>query len=266
MIELEFLVPNLERALVARTVRRLLDLEPETIAVLLTGSYAKGTASAASDLDLMAITSSKPSVSYRMWFEKRKDESPLHVSAGATTPNAWLANCESPARWSLGFPAITEASYLWGAEAAKALMGESPSLLHPAAGPEMEDFIDFVLKAKKSANSGDELGLRWFAQGAASLTPSLLIPLNAERVVRDRRDALDAALSLAVAPANYEPDLTICLGLAQVAADDVKAAAARLARELLAFVRQRAPDIDAQPDIARYLADGTLERHLGLIE
>jgi hypothetical protein len=90
--------------------------------------------------------------------------------------------------------------------------------------------------------------------------------LNVERVVGDRRDALDAALTLAVAPANYRSDLAVSLGLTPVSGDDVKAAVARLGSELLAFLRERAPDVDDQPEIARYLAEGALERHLGLIE
>jgi hypothetical protein len=35
---------------------------------------------------------------------------------------------------------------------------------------------------------------------------------------------------------------------------------------LLAFPRQHKPDVDSQPDIAHYLADGTLERHLGFLD
>ena len=98
---------------------------------------------------------------------------------------------------------------------------------------------------------------------AAALAPGLLRTLNAEVVVRDRREALDAALSLRVAPGHVRDDLTVCLGL--VGADDagVAQAALRLAAELLALLRQHAPDVDPQPDIAQYLADGTLERHLG---
>jgi hypothetical protein len=43
----------------------------------------------------------------------------------------------------------------------------------------------------------------------------------------------------------------------------VRAARERLARGLLALLRERAPDVDPQPDLPRDLADGTLERHLG---
>ena len=154
-------------------------------------------------------------------------------------------------------------SYLWTDAVPSAPLGEDPSLLHPAAGPELEDFLDFVLKAKRSAISADELGLRWFAQSAASLAPTLLIPLNEARIVAD---ALDAALSLTVAPDTYPADLRVCLGLASASEAEMNAAVTRLGGDLLVFLREHAPDVDQQPELARYLADGTLERHLGLIE
>ena len=91
MVELDGDVPGLQRALVVRVVERLFDLEPGLIAVLLTGSYAKRTASLTSDLDLVALTASIPRTDYRMWFEERRNGPPLHVSAGATTPSGWLA-------------------------------------------------------------------------------------------------------------------------------------------------------------------------------
>ncbi len=265
MPRLERGIEGLDGALVRRVVERLDTKEPEATAVLLTGSYAKGTAAEASDLDLMAITPS-PRVGYRTWFEEQIGEAPLRISAGATTADAWLAKATTPARWSLGFPAINAASYLCTDEETRAHLGNDPSLRHPGAAPELEDFLDFVLKAKRAAHGGDELGLRWFAQGAAALAPTLLISLNDERIVVDRRDALDAALKLAVAPANYATDLAVCLGVTSASGGEVRAAVARLGSELLALLRERAPDVDDQPELSRYLADGTLERHLGLIE
>jgi hypothetical protein len=263
--QLERGIERLDSALVRRVVEQLDTLEPMATAVLLTGSYAKGTAAEASDLDLTAITPS-PRVEYRTWFEEQIGEAPLRISAGATTADAWLAKARTPARWSFGFPAINAASYLCADDDTRAHLGNDPSLRHPRAAPELEDFLDFVLKAKRAAHSGDELGLRWFAQGAAALAPTLLIPLNDERIVHDRRDALDAALKLAVAPADYATDLAVCLGVTSASGSEVRAAVARLGSELLAFLRERAPDVDDQPELSRYLADGTLERHLGLIE
>jgi nucleotidyltransferase-like protein len=265
MRALEREIDGLDDALVARVVDQLCALEPEATAVLLTGSYAKGTAAVASDLDLVAITPS-PRLGYRTWFEEQIANAPLHVSAAATTADAWVAKTTTPARWSLGFPAINATAYLCTDEETRTRLGADPSLHHPVGDPELEDFLDFVLKAKRAAKLGDELGLRWFAQGAAALAPALLIPVNVERIVCDRRDALHAALKLGVAPTNYAADLTVCLGLTSVSGAEVKAAVARLASDVLAFLRERAPDVDDQPEIARFLADGTLESHLGLIE
>ena len=73
-----------------RKVERLYALEPQATAVLLTGSYGKGTAAVASDLALMAISTS-PRVGYRTWFEQQSGDAPLLVSVGATTADAWLA-------------------------------------------------------------------------------------------------------------------------------------------------------------------------------
>ena len=112
MPHLERDVRGLEHALVERVVDRLLALEPEGTAVLITGSYAGGTAAVGSDLDVTVLTPS-PRVNYRTWFESRSGDAPLHVSAGATTAGAWRANGEAPARWSLGFPARNTAFYLW---------------------------------------------------------------------------------------------------------------------------------------------------------
>lgn len=64
MSRLERRIEGLDGALVRRVVEQLDTMEPEATAVLLTGSYAKGTAAEASDLDLTAITPS-PRVGYR---------------------------------------------------------------------------------------------------------------------------------------------------------------------------------------------------------
>jgi hypothetical protein len=190
-----------------------------------------------------------------MWFDAS-----LHVSAGAKTAESWLARGEQSARWSLGFPGRVDAEYLWtGDDDVRRVLGEPPSLRLPAGEPELEDFVEGVLKTRRAERQGDAIGLRWRARGAASLAPSLLRPLNAERVVRNSRDALDAATDLAVAPEHYREDFLVAMGLVE---GDVLTATMRLARDLLAFLRERAPDIDPQPDIARYLADGTLERLL----
>ena len=61
---------------------------------------------------------------------------------------------------------------------------------------------------------------------------------------------------------HWQEDLRVCLGLAAAGDDQLAASAARLGRELLVFLREHKPDVDPQPDVIRYLSDGTLERQL----
>lgn len=94
------------------------------------------------------------------------------------------------------------------------------------------------------------------------LAPGLLRSLNPERVVLDRRDALEAALTLPVVPDRYRDRMLVCLGVAPAPDAQVVEAMVGLARSLLVFLRERNPDVDPQPEIGLCLADGTLERWL----
>lgn len=160
-------------------------------------------------------------------------------------------------------PVLDEVRYVWATDEARTILGDPPSNVHPPAPPELEDLVEFLTKVRRAWACRDGAGVRLVAPGAAYLAPALLRPLNDEVVVRDRREALEAALSLRVAPEHYRDDLIVSLGLVPASDQAVVDAALRLGRELLAFLRERKPDVDPQPDIAQYLADGTLERHLG---
>ena len=256
-------VPGLEPGLLERVVARLRELEPSAIAILVSGSYAKGTADESSDLDVQVVTESEPVSPYRMWFEERPGGEPLHVSPSVKSLAGWLAKREEPQDWALGFPVFHMLRYVCATVEARANLGDPPPNVHPPPPPELEDFIEFLQKVRRSAVRQDGLGVRLFARSAALLAPRLLLQLNDEVVVHDRRDALEAALSLQFAPKHYRNDLSVCLGLVPTDDGVARDSALRLGRELLAFLRERKPDVDDQPDIAGYLADGTLERHLG---
>jgi hypothetical protein len=118
------------------------------------------------------------------------------------------------------------------------------------------------VKVRRAVEADDALGLRVYAMSAAELAPRLLLPLNEPVFVSSRREAAEAALAFAVAPEHYAEDLRVCLGLAQTDDATLGAAALRLARELLAFLREHKPDVDPLPDLVRSLTDGTLERQL----
>jgi phosphoribosyl-AMP cyclohydrolase len=236
--------------------------EPDPLAVLVTGSYATGKAMPDSDLDLMGLYRGEPSIGYRTWFEDRPEQ-PLHVSAGARSLEAWRQESLEPADWSLGFPTQEAARFVWTTDAARAALGDPPDVRRPAGTPELEDFLEAAIKVKRALTRHDRVGARWHAHDMALLAPRLLLRINPERRVTDRRDALRAALSLPTAPERYAADLAVCLGLESASDKSFEEAALRLPRALLAFLRKRLPDVDDQPWLTRYLSDGTLERHLG---
>ena len=251
---------------IERAATRLRDLEPSTVAVIVAGSYAKGNADLDSDLDLVAVTESEPTVPYRTWFEHREDAKPLHVSAGIRSVARWLERARGePQTWAFGFASQYEACYVWALPDAREKLGDPPTITNPPASPELEDYVEFLVKVRRAAAAGDVAPMRHYAYQAGLLVPALLQSLNGKIVVRDRADAVETALGLAVAPTHYRADLEVCLALVGAEDDEVLAAAIRLGRELLAFLREHKPEVDPQPDIARYLADGTLERHLGFL-
>jgi hypothetical protein len=246
-------VDGLEPDRLARIVDTLVTYEPSTTAVLVRGSYAKGLADPSSDLDLSAITP-QPRERYRMWFD-----GDLHVSADAKTAAEWLGRRLQPASWSFGLPAREDAAYVFADEPTRNLLGDPPSVDRPAGTPQLEDLVEYARKVRRLAAAGDDRGARLYAHRGAELAPALLVALNAPRPALDRLDALHLALSFPVAPPRWSDDLAEALG---VAGSDAAGAVVRLARALLPFLREHAPDVDRQPELARYLRDGTLERLL----
>lgn len=254
-MELEHPLPPLADDRLLRIVACLREYEPEATAVLAVGSYARGTADAARDLDLVAITP-RPRNRYRMWFDDA-----LHVSAPAKTGNEWLARRSAPAGWTreLGLAVTIEPVYLLADAETRALLGDPPSHLHPPGPPELEDFVETAVKTRRALRSGDSAAARWHAQAGAMLAPRLLLDLNEQPPVANRDEALAAALAFTVAPERWRDDLAEALAVVD---GDSTAALLRLASALLPFLREHAPDVDPQPEIGRYLRDGTLERLL----
>ena len=255
-------LPGVPQELVQRVLEKSLELEPDAIAVLLRGSYATETAHEDSDLDLTVITGHQPATPYRAWFEEAPGDRLLPISLSAKSLEAWLRKNATPAEWALGFPATDEAAYLWSSDGARQQLGEHPSTRRPAGFPSLEDFVNTAVKARTAAAHDDSVGLRLYARETALLAPALLRKVNPEVVVKNHREAVLAARDFPASPEHYREDFSISVGL--TAAEDVAAAQAiqRLATELVAFLRERDPHVDPQPDIAKYLLDGTLERYL----
>ncbi len=150
--------------------------------------------------------------------------------------------------------------WVWSTGAAVAALGDPPGFSHPPGEPELEDFVEWCAKALRA---DDPVSLRVTAYGLGESAPALLRDLNAPLTVPSRVEAVRAALAFALAPDGWSDDLAVLLALAPADDAHVRDAAERLARGVLALLRERAPDVDPQPEIGRYLLDGTFERHLG---
>jgi phosphoribosyl-AMP cyclohydrolase len=258
-LALEDLGDSLVEQVVAACRRR----EPSTLAILVHGSYATGAAHPQSDLDLDLVVGD-PRVHYRTWFEDRSGQPPLHVSARCDlTPKAWAEETDEPEDWSLGLPVRLVYRWLWKGDAdVAASIGHEPVLNKPGGPPEIEDMVDAVLKLRRYASGKDDIGVRLQAREAARFAAPTLAALNDPTPVADPRSAVEGILALPVAPPGWRSDFLTAFGLARAPLDQVIDAADRLVLGTLRLSREINPGVDDQPDIERYLSDGTLERLL----
>jgi phosphoribosyl-AMP cyclohydrolase len=249
-------------------VERLRREEPRALAILTHGSYARGAAEPHSDLDLDVLLDAEPTVGYRSAFEELPDGRLLHATIANWSLAAWLDQFASPAEseaWAFFLPARQVARLLWATpEAAAQLEGRVTLTL--SASPQLQDLLESAAKVRNALARGDELGVRLAAQGVASRSPAVLAILGEPLIVDTMRDALQAALELAVAPPGYRDDMLICLGMSGRAstAQEVHDAALRLASGAVAALQTR-PGLAAgrfEPGLPEALADGRVMRLL----
>jgi predicted nucleotidyltransferase len=247
---------DLPGGLLPRIVERCRREEPEAIGIFAFGSYVQGTAQPRSDLDLQIVTPGEPRGDYRTWFEDGR-----HVAVSAKSVSTIRGRCADSASWALWFAVESPGAWVWSTPAAVEAFGDPPAFTHPAGRPEVEDFVEWCSKALRAS---DSLALRVAARGLGEEAPALLRELNDPPAVFSRLAAVHTALAYAEAPAGWSEDLPVLLGL--TAADDsrVRLAVTRVGRGTLALLRERGSAAGSwQPDLNRYLLDGTLERHLG---
>ncbi len=253
-----------DEVFLAGWVKWLREEEPGAVAVLLTGSYARGDAGPHSDVDLLVLCAGEPETPYTAYLVETNDWL-AHVSVGARSWDSWIARQSSPGGWSFHMPAREVARVLWAAEEVQDRLSDS-AFGRPAGSMELEDFLECACKVKNARLSGHELALRLAAQDLARLCPSLLGRVNSPKPARHPVEALETALGLPVAPPHYREDMLACLGLSgrAVPESELYERAMRLATGTLDLLRPLADELagEVEPYLPAYLQDGTLRRYL----
>ena len=241
---------------------------PETVAILLKGSYVRGDAGPFSDLDFDVLVSGTPTSEYRAFLTHDQRERTVHVSVAVQKFEVWIAEGNEPASWSFGLPAIEVAKLLWAKDAAIRERLHHPSRTLPASDPELEDFVEGFGKVRNAHLAQDKRALRLAAQTMAQLCPTLLRLVNPEVTPDTKIAALDMILSFPTVPTGYHADMLLCLGFGEEASssDQVFDAARRLAIGTVELLQSAAIDqrfagaFEVGLDVA--LADGTLLAYL----
>lgn len=254
--------------LLARWAARLRREEPRALAVLCHGSYARGAPEPHSDLDMDVLIDGGPGAGYRSAFDELPGGRLLHVTVATETLDGWLAQFEPPAEseaWAFFLPARQDARLLWATPAAAARL-EGRVALDLEASPQLQDLLESAAKVRNALARGDDLGVRLGAQDMALRCPAVLGVLNPPVRAATRRDALDAALALPVAPPGYADDLLLCMGLSGRAAgaQEIHDAALRLAAGILGLLGAYPAALAGrtEPGLPEALADGRLMRLL----
>lgn len=238
-------------------VERARKLEPDVVGAFVFGSHARGTATPTSDFDIQVVTRTKPALRYRTWFVGEQ-----HVSLGIRSMDEIRARCRMPANWSLGFATASGGRWLWAEPEAADALGDPPGFSHPPDPPELEDFVESCAKALRAT---DSVELRVAAQMVGETAVPLLRDLNAPIVVHTRVEAVRAAAGFVTAPPGWADDLLAVLGLVPAGDEEIRTAVGRIAGGVLRILREAKSSVgDRQPELSRYLHDGTLERHLGV--
>jgi Nucleotidyltransferase domain len=257
------LLSSYDEAFIRVWAERLRDEEPNAVAVVLTGSYARDEAAANSDVDLQMVLRGEGEAHYRTLLVEH-DGRLVHLSIGYRSLASWLALGDEPATWSFSLPTRGPARVLWAA--ADLAEQFSPVIERPAGDPELEDFIEGVAKVANAARAGDELALRLAAHDLVDECVSVVARLSSPHPVATRLEALRAALALPSVPEGYADDVLVCLGFTgrATSAEEVRASVMRLAEgvvQLLASAGRDALD-EQSPEFPRYVADGSLLRYV----
>lgn len=246
-LHLRPLDPAIE-AVIRRALARAREDYPDARAILLKGSHVRGDAGPFSDVDFDVLVQRLDESKYAAWFDEAGGRL-HHVSVAIHAWATWWEDAAEPVEWAMGLAALEVVRLLWARDDDDAARFAGPGIVHPAAGPELEDCFSDLGKVRNALLRGDDLGVRLAAQGAARLCPTVLATINPgfpTVVVNTPRAALDAVLGFPVAPPRYRDDLLRCLGLsgATTTVAEIAAATERLVLGTIALLEEHGAGSD----------------------
>lgn len=247
-------------ALNEQMVQRFRTEYPDAVAILQKGSHARGEATPWSDMDFDVLVSTPDTEIYRTWLVEMDDRL-VHVSAAVEGIDGWLADADEPSSWGLGLPTAETTRLLWAANDDLRRQLDQPAKMHPAADAEVEDAVEAFAKMISALGKGDAAGLYSNALKLATLIPTLLVPVNDVPLVASPRQAIDAILAMTHVPAGFREDWLTCMGY--VDHRSLESTCASAERMLLGSLALLPADAEiVGEDIARIMADGSLERYI----
>jgi hypothetical protein len=256
----------IDEAFLEGWAQRLRTEIPGALAVVLKGSHVRDNAGPFSDVDFdVLVDDTEIDDPYPVWIVEHGGRL-VHVSVAVERLNDWVTEFKEPASWSFGFPSREVTRLLWVARQSLAAELDRPWREHPAAEPEIEDFIEELGKARNAALRGDDVTLRLAVQEIAELAPTLLAPLNEPRFPGTRPEAISMALDLETVPDGYREDMLDCLGLSGRALTRAEALATgeRLVMGTLALVEANIEAFEplVKPRLLGLMRDGAMRRYL----
>jgi predicted nucleotidyltransferase len=253
-------------------VARLREGEPTALAVLVHGSYSRGTQGRYSDVDLRVITALPPRVRDRVYLEEHEGRL-VHFSIGSRSLAELIDLAADPRKWLYVRPQYLDAALLW--EEPGTLDRLRAQIEARAPGPlpfvdglqlALETVLEYATKVRTAHTAGDYVKAAWFARRVGEYAWETLHAGAEARMLPSESDWVEDWLSLGDALPGYRANALLCLGLTPEARtlDQLLAASLDLADAVVAWLGRELERLGppAGPTVVELIGSGQAARYL----
>jgi predicted nucleotidyltransferase len=256
----------------AAWVARLRAGEPSALAVLVHGSYARGTQSRFSDVDLRVITAGPPRVRDRVYLEEHGPRL-VHFSIGSRSLAELVALADDPRKWLYVSPQYLDARLLWEEPGTlERLRGEvearAPGRLPFVDGLPLalETLLEYATKVRSAHLAGDYVRAAWFARRVAEYAWETVHATAEARALPSEAEWVEDWISLGASIPGYRANALSCLGLTDEARsiDRLLTASLDLADAIVAWLAGQLARLGAAADqtVVALVESGQAARYL----